>query len=88
MLGEWSKSKTIRVTLWTVAFTVGVADVVVTHKWWHAGVYILGAAICATMSHRFHSTIGQASVAAYLKGREHQTRTEEPAQVISIGRRR
>jgi hypothetical protein len=88
MLGEWSRSKTVRIALWATAFTVGALDVLLTHKWWHAGLYVLGAAMCATMRHQFMATVGAASVKAYLKGREHQDTTRDDAQVISIRRRR
>lgn len=88
MLGNWLQSKITRITLWTAALTLGFYDVFLAGHWWRAGLYILGAAMCATMHHKFVQTVGAASVAAYVKGREHNERIEQTAQVISIGRRR
>jgi hypothetical protein len=87
MLGEWSRSKTVRIALWATAFTVGALDVLLTYKWWHAGLYVLGAAMCVSMRHAFEASVGAAAVKWYTKGREHREVVRDDAQVIPLGRR-
>lgn len=91
MLGDWLRSKTVRVALWTSTLGVGVYDTVLAHHWGRAplyvGLWILGAAMCATMHSKFTQSVEVASVASYVKGREHNARTEQTAQIIAMGRR-
>lgn len=78
----------VRRATWTIAITIGCADVVITHNWGRAGLYFLGAAITMSMDHRFTKSIDVAAVAAYTKGREHHDSDNEIAPVVQMSTRR
>lgn len=88
MLGNFSRGGIMRVALWTIAISVGVADVIITQYWGRIGIYFLGGAVCLSLKHSLNVSVGAAATKWYRKGREHRDQDQDAARIIALSSRR